>query len=349
MDKVRLAVFGLNQGARTARDAVKNDEVELVAVAGFGKQAEDAAEELGVKLYSDYNELLKNEELDAVVIALPNNLHVQAVEDSLAAGIKNILLEKPIANTVDEAKHIIEICANAGAMLLIGHHRRSSAKHRFLKEIMESGRLGNVVGIQSTYAIAKPHDYFNMEWRVTKGGGPLLINAIHDFDDLNFVTGMTPHKVYAIARNSIRGNEVEDSVTVMIDYKEGVTASYFISDGTPGPWSYDLTAGENETFSHWLGENSMQIYGTEGSFGFPNMDLYTYDPDAYGWDKPLKHEHFEVEDVNPMTAELEHFVDLCLGREETIRCTGEDGLATLKVITAIFDSLETGQVITLDD
>lgn len=348
MDKVRLAVFGLNQGARTARDAVANEECELVAVAGFGAQAEEVARELQVPLYADYTELLANEELDAVVIALPNSLHVKAVDDSLAAGIKNILLEKPIANTVEEAEHIIQACANAEAILLVGHHRRSSAKHKFLKEIIESGRLGDIVGIQSMYAIAKPHDYFDVPWRVTKGGGPVLINAIHDFDDLNFVTGMTPEKVYATARNTIRNNEVEDSVTVMIDYKEGVTASYFISDGTPGPWSYDLAAGENAWFSFWIGANSMHVYGTKGSFGFPNMDLYYYDEDSYGWNKPLKHEHFDVETTDPMRAELAHFVDLCKGREKVAQCSGEDALATLKVITAIFDSIETGQVITLD-
>ena len=176
----------------------------------------------------------------------------------------------------------------------------------------------------------------------------MLINAIHDFDDLNFVTGMTPEKVYATARNTIRNNEVEDSVTVMIDYKEGVTASYFISDGTPGPWSYDLAAGENAWFSFWIGANSMHVYGTKGSFGFPNMDLYYYDEDSYGWNKPLKHEHFDVETTDPMRAELAHFVDLCKGREKVAQCSGEDALATLKVITAIFDSIETGQVITLE-
>ena len=89
------------------------------------------------------------------------------------------------------------------------------------------------------------------------------------------------------------------------------------------------------------GENSMRVFGTKGSFGFPNMDLYYQDDDAYGWLRPVKHEHFEVEKNDPKTAELEHFVDLCLGRETVPRCTGENALDTLKVIKAIQESAET--------
>lgn len=340
MGSIRLAVLGLNQGSKIARDAKANPEIDLVAVAGFGDHDEQVAKELEVPIYRDYTQLLKEVPLDAIAIALPNSLHVAATEASLAAGIKNILLEKPIANTVDEAEHIIKICKDAGAVLLIGHHRRSSNRYQLLREVVESGKLGQIVGIQSSYAIAKPHEYFDVEWRTKKGGGPLLINAIHDFDDLNFVTGMKPTKVYAAARNTIRHNEVEDSVSAVVEYEGGVTASYFISDGTPGPWNYDLAAQENTFFTMCPGENSMRVFGTRGSFGFPNMDLYYQDDDAYGWLQPVKHEHFDVERNDPMTAELEHFVDLCLGRETVPRCSGENALDTLKVINAIQESAE---------
>lgn len=347
MGAIKMAVLGLNQGSKIARDASVNPEIDLVAVAGFGNHDAQVAQELEVPLYNDYTLLLKQVELDAIAIALPNKLHVESVELSLQAGIKNILLEKPIANTVEEAQHIIDICNEAGATLLIGHHRRSSSKYQFLREIIDSGRIGNIVGIQSNYAIAKPHSYYDVEWHTKKGGGPLLINAIHDFDDLNFVCGMTPARVYAAARNTVRGNEVEDSVSAVVEYKEGVTASYFISDATPSPWNYDLAAEENTFFTMCPGENSLRVFGTKGSFGFPNMDLYYYDENAFGWTSPLIHEHFEVEKNDPMTAELDHFVDLCMGRETKPRCTGENGLDTLKVINAILESVDAGAPVEL--
>lgn len=341
MGNVKLAVLGLNQGAKIARDAVRHDEVDLVAVAGFGAQAEAVAEELAVKRYEDYRLLMKQEDLDAVAIALPNGLHVEAVQEALAAGIKNILLEKPIAGTVEEAHVIIDACREAGATLLIGHHRRSSPRYVFLKQLLKEGRLGKIVGLQSSFAIAKPYPYFDVEWRVHKGGGPILINAVHDFDDLNYLTGMKPERVYAAARNTIRGNEVEDSVSVVVEYEGGVTATYFISDGTPGPWSYDLAAEENLSYGLCADENSLRIFGTEGSFGFPHMDLYYYDKDHYGWNEPLLKEHFDVEINDPMAAELAHFVDLCTGRETLPRCTGEDALETLKLLNAIQESAQT--------
>ncbi|MEF2655703.1 MAG: Gfo/Idh/MocA family oxidoreductase [Eggerthellaceae bacterium] len=347
MGAIKMAVLGLNQGSKIARDASVNPEIDLVAVAGFGDHDAQVAQELEVPLYNDYTLLLKQVELDAIAIALPNKLHVESVELSLQAGIKNILLEKPIANTVEEAQHIIDICNEAGATLLVGHHRRSSSKYQFLREIIDSGRIGDIVGIQSNYAIAKPHSYYDVEWHTKKGGGPLLINAIHDFDDLNFVCGMTPARVYAAARNTVRGNEVEDSVSAVVEYKEGVTASYFISDATPSPWNYDLAAEENTFFTMCPGENSLRVFGTKGSFGFPNMDLYYYDENAFGWTSPLIHEHFEVEKNDPMTAELDHFVDLCMGRETKPRCTGENGLDTLKVINAILESVDTGAPVEL--
>ena len=96
-----------------------------------------------------------------------------------------------------------------------------------------------------------------------------------------------------------RHNEVEDSVTAIVEYEGGVTTSYFISDGTPGPWNYDLAAEENVFWSMCPGENSLRVYGTKGSFGFPNMDFYYYDDDAFGWTSPLIHEHYDVEKNDP--------------------------------------------------
>ena len=138
MGSIRLAVLGLNQGSKIARDAKANPEIDLVAVAGFGDHDEQVAKELEVPIYHDYTQLLKEVPLDAIAIALPNSLHVAATEASLAAGIKNILLEKTIANTVEEAEHIIKFCKYAGAVLLSGHHRRSSIRYQLLREVVES-------------------------------------------------------------------------------------------------------------------------------------------------------------------------------------------------------------------
>lgn len=345
MEKFRLAVLGLNQGAKAARDAAVSDEFDLVAVAGFGEQAETIASELNVPLSSDYVELLENVGLDAVVIALPNGLHLPATEIALNQGIKNILLEKPIADTEEDALKIIDACKKAEANLLIGHQRRSSATTLFLKKFIEEGNLGDIVGLQISATYAKPDSYFT-GWHTTTG--PLLINAIHDVDDLHYITGMQVKSVYAVSRNSIRGGEVEDSTSVLFELKEGPTCTYFLSDGTPAPWGYDLAAQEMHFIDCCPGENSMRVFGTKGSFGLPNMDYYYYLPERYGWTEPMQKKHFEVGRPDPATATLAHFADLCAGRETVPRCSGEEGLATLKVVQAILKSAEEHRIVELD-
>ena len=343
---LNLAVFGLNQGARIARLIEASADAQLVAVAGFGQQAEDVAAELGVKLYADYNDLLAIERLDGAAIALPNQLHLPATQACLDAGVKNILLEKPIANTPEEGQKIIDVCNEAGATLLVGHHRRSSNLFLFLKDFLATGRLGKIVSIQSTFAIAKQLDYWDAEWHKEPGGGPLLINAIHDIDDLINVMGPTVNKVYAARRNMIRGYNAEDAVTVLIEFEGGATATYFVSDGTPSPYNYDLLAHENEQWADEEYGQSMVIYGTDGCFAFPAMDFFSYsDKEHYGWRHLLVQEHFEVERNDPMQSEVEHFIDLCLGRGGVPRCTGEQALVSLKTINAIIESGNTGQLV----
>ncbi len=339
--KVRFAVLGLNQGSKIARDAKENPNIELVAVAGFGDQAVQTAAELGVKLYEDYNNLLEKETIEGVAIALPNSLHLPATEKAVQCGVKNILLEKPIASTVEEGEQIIKVCRDADVKLLIGHHRRSSSRYQFLKQLLDSGRLGKIIGIQSSFAIEKQPDYWDADWHKVRTGGPMLINAIHDIDDLNFVTGLKIKRVYATLQNTIRGNESEDSATIVMEYEGGVTASYFISDGTPSPWNYDLAACENVFWCMCPGENSMRIYGTEGSFGFPNMDLYSYKEGHRGWREQLYKEHFEIATNDPMTAELDHFIAMCTDSSIQPRCTGEDALQAVKIIDAVFESADT--------
>ena len=163
----KICSIGIEPRFKIARFAKGNPEVELAAVAGFGDSDFQIANELGVPLFSDYTLLFKQIPLDAVYIALPNTLHVEAVENAIEAGIKNILLEKPIANTVEEGKHVIEVCKKAGVNLLIGHHRRSSSKYQFLREVIDSGRLGKIVTIHHA-CIAKRRGLFRREWYVTK-------------------------------------------------------------------------------------------------------------------------------------------------------------------------------------
>ena len=342
MGKVKIAVLGMNHGYKFASDALKMPGVELVAVAGNDQLSAERAKDLNVPLYQNYQDLINECDLNGVIITLPNHLHREAAEFCANKEL-HIIVEKPIANTIEDAEAIIEVCARNQVELVVGHHRRFSNKVVKLKEVISAGHIGDLVSVNMLWMLAKDKPYFKDEWRVSKGGGPLLINGIHDIDNLRFITGLKIDSVYATARSSIRNNVVEDSAAIILESKEGPIINYLVSDGTPSPWSYEFTAKENPKY-HQYDEDCYTFFGTKGSIAFPSFKFFSYDEEKYGWDHELLIKEINVEDNDPMTTELEHFVKVLQGEQKSF-VLGEDGLETLKVINAVKESAEKGRKI----
>ena len=345
MKIIKLAVLGMNHGFKFAKDALTLPDVELMAVAGDNELAVQRAQELNVPLYRNYKDLINEQELDGVIICLPNRLHREAVEYCANKGI-HVQVEKPIADTIEDGEAMIRVCAQNNVRLMVGHHRRFSSKIAKLKEVIASGKIGDIIGVNMLWVLAKDRPYYAEKWRVEQGGGPLLINSIHDIDNLRFVTGLKIESVYAAARNRIRQNQVEDSASVLLETYEGATVNYFVSDGIPSPWSYEFNLRENPKY-HYYEQDSYHFFGTKGSISFPSLTMYSYDDEKYGWEEELIIEKVEADQNDPMTAELKHFVAVLRGEEEP-RVTGEDALETLKVINAIRKSAETRQKVCIN-
>ena len=101
----------------------------------------------------------------------------------------HMLVEKPITDTVAEANALIEAAEAHGVQLLVGHHRRHNRLVQQARDIVQSGRIGDLVGVTAMFSLLKPEDYFQVKWRSQPGGGPILINLIHDIDNLRFICG----------------------------------------------------------------------------------------------------------------------------------------------------------------
>lgn len=330
----KIVVLGLNHGCAFAKAVKHTENAVLIAAAGRGRQAE----ELDVPVYEDYLELLdKHPEADGAVIALPNKLHLPAAEACAKRGI-DMLVEKPLAPTIEEGEAIINVCREYGVSLAVGHHRRFSSKVRRLEQIVASGELGMLIGGTMVWALAKDKEYYNEAWRTEEGGGPLLINSTHDIDNLRFVTKLTFTSVYAAAQNSIRGNVVEDSASILLETKEGPSFTYFLSDGAPSPWSYEVTARENSKYVSYK-ENCYHLFGSRGSVSFPQLDVYRYTEEQHGWYEPLQHENQQPDMNDPFARELHHFINV-LYKEEKPFVTGEDALETMKVVHAVKRSIK---------
>jgi len=343
MTDIRLGVIGLGMIGRVhATHAAKLRGCHLVAVSDVDPQCQGMAGELGVKYYSDYHTMLENERLDGVVVAVPNHLHA-AVGMACAQRRVNILMEKPIAPTLADADRLIDSVKQHRVQLLIGHHRRFNAAINVVREIIRRGEIGQLVGVAVLWAMFKPAEYFDAIWRKKVGGGPILINVIHEIDNLRYVCGEIS-RVYAEVSKAARKFEVEDSASISVRFVGGALASILISDCSPSLWAYEATTGENPFFSHSR-ENCYHILGTDASLSFPHVRRISYAKGSgKGWQYPTIADEVHIAELDPYEEQLKHFCAVIRG-EETPRTSGDDARQTLAVTLAVARSGETGQPI----
>ena len=204
--------------------------------------------------------------------------------------------------------------------------------------------MGKLVGVTITWALLKPPDYFEgpFAWRKNKGGGPILINLIHEIDNLRYICGEID-EVFAVTSNTVRGFAVEDTAAVTFRFEGGAVGTAFVSDCAPSLSAYEATTGENPLIPHDFG-NCYQFYGTDASLLFPQMKkLFYSDPAKLGWHFPIMEQGVKVtQDEDPYVKEFRHFAKVIVG-EEAPRISGEDARRTLEVTLAIQRSGETRQ------
>jgi len=348
MERVRLGLIGLGLiGTPHARTVQRVDECELVAVADVDEKHRETAARLGVTYYQDYQEMIRKETLHGVIIATLNHLHAPMGIGCAQRGL-HLLVEKPIAPTLVEADHLVEAATQNKVRILVGHQRRFNPLVEKAREMVRGGDLGKLVGATITWALLKPPQYFEgpFAWRKNKGGGPILINLIHEIDNLRYICGEI-HEVFAMASNKVRDFSVEDTAGVSLRFENGAVGSVFVSDCAPSISAYEATTGENPLIPHDFG-NCYHFYGTEASLLFPQMKkLFYSDPAKLGWHYPITEQGVKViQDDDPYVKEFRHFAKVIRG-EEPSRISGEDARRTLEVTLAIQRSGETGQPVRL--
>ncbi|MCA1371958.1 gfo/Idh/MocA family oxidoreductase, partial [Bradyrhizobium sp. BRP14] len=115
------------------------------------------------------------------------------------------------------------------------------------REAVTNGKLGQLTAVVGLWLLRKPDDYFEVAWRREAGGGPLLINLIHDIDNLRFICGEIV-EVQALTSNKVRGFAVEDTAALLLRFANGALGTVTVSDATPAPWSWELSSGENPAY-----------------------------------------------------------------------------------------------------
>ena len=347
MEKVRIGLIGLGlMGTPHARILKKVEECDLVAASDVDEKQKTVAEELGIKFYRNYEEMIEKESVQGVILAVPNHLHAPIGIACAQKGL-HLFVEKPIAQSVSEADRLIEAAKQNKVRILVGHQRRFSSLVEKAREIVTGGELGRLVGVTITWALLKPGSYYegSLSWRKEKGGGPILINLIHEIDNLRYICGEID-EVYALVSNKVRNFPVEDTASITLRFKNGALGTIFLSDCTPSLTSWEGTTGENPLLYHDFG-NCYNFFGTDASLLFPQMKRRYYtDPTKVGWNYPITEQGYKIAREDPYIKEFSHFCRVILGKEIP-RISGEDGRRTLEVTLAIQRSGETGQPIRL--
>lgn len=303
----------------------KLPNVELVGIFDDDvERGKKVAEQYETIHYADQAEFLA-QEMDAVVICSENNRHKEMVFNAAKAK-KNILCEKPIATNVADAKEMIQVCEEEGVTLQIAYPVRFSSPMQDLKKMVDNGEFGEIVAFRTTNRGQNPGGWFIDKEQ--SGGGAVLDHTVHMVDIMRWLLKEEITEVSAIVDSYFHDVEIDDAGILTFKFENGVIASHDAS------WS------RFAEFPSW-GDAEIEVIGTKK----------TVKVDAFG-------EYFRV--FAPSEKSLEYvvygsdmdfelvrdFVD-CIetGREPNV--TGYDGLKSLEVSLAAYESDKTKQIVKL--
>jgi len=338
-----VALIGAGQiGRMHVQRAAASPEIRFCGVADPSLATREWAAAHGLPWFGDAASLLDATRPRAALVATPNALHREAALACIDRGVP-VLVEKPVSDTLEAGLDIVRAAARAGVPVMVGHHRRHNPIAREALRLLQAGVLGRPVAASVLATWLKPEPYFDVAWRREKGGGPVLINLIHDVDLLRFLLGDVV-SVQAQASSAVRGFAVEDTAAAVMRFANGALATLLTTDTATAPWNWDLAAGEA---AHYPRQeiDAYHLMGTEGALTLPRLEVWRY-PGARGWHEALNVARSVPHTADPYVEQLRHLRAVAEGREAPL-CSGLDGLRTLQATLAVLESAQAGSPVEL--
>ena len=347
MSQVRIGVIGAGLIGRKHIEVLRsgNPDYCLAGVADPSSEAREEAQALGYDCYASAEELITKAKPDGAVVSVPNQLHVEAGTMCIEHGVP-MIIEKPVADTLQEALKLVSAAEAAGVVTLTGHHRRHNPIMRRAAEIVQEGAIGRVVAATSICMMHKPKGYHDLKWRREPGGGPVLLNAIHDIDCLRMLLGDVA-TVQAVDSRAVRGFAVEDTAAAILKFKNGALGTLLVSDTISSPWAWETTAGENPKYPV-AGQDCIFVGGTQGSLAVPSLDIRWHNPGEESWWEPLLQRRANIVPADPYYEQMRNFAAVIRGNAKPV-LSGRDGMLTLATTLAISQSASTGEAVSIDD
>lgn len=347
MKSINVGVIGTGSiSAMHLQSYQKHANANLLAVCDLNEErAQRAAEKYGAtKVYTDYNELLADPEIDAVSICTWNNTHAEISIAALNAG-KNVLVEKPLCRTVEEALQVQEAVKSSGKLLQVGFVRRYDPNAQMLREFADKGEFGDIyfAKASSVRRLGNPGGWFSDIER--SGGGPLIDIGVHVIDLCWYMMGR-PKPVSVSAntyrklgnRSNVRNlsfykaadydaekNTVEDMANAMIRFENGASLLVDVS--------FTLHSKENL--------QSVKLYGDKGGFEIdPEVVIVTEKHDTIINIQPqTDNKGFDFDAA--FQSEVDHFISSIENGTSPLSPV-EDGVEIMKILCGIYESAEKG-------
>lgn len=325
--RLRYAIVGLGRVSvncfMPAIRASSTSEITAL-VSGTPEKARRLASQYGVPetsiySYEQFDRIRENAGIDVVYIGLPNGMHAEYTIRAAHAG-KHVLCEKPMATTVEEAKAMITACKLARRKLMIGYRCQLEPTTLHVKQIMQSGKLGNIHSIESANGFNTPSG----EWRLNRklaGGGPLLDVGIYSLNTCRFVLGEEPSRVSALSPvidHDGRFDQVEETVAWIMKFPSGTIATCSTSYGADMEGFYRVHGSKGViTVQPAFSYDGIHMLGQIGEAPVDDLDKASF-PDEF-------------------IRETDHF-SRCVFEDRQPGPSGEEGLKDMEWIAQIYKS-----------
>lgn len=337
MKKIKVGAVGLGRlGKKHAENvAFKIPNAELTAICALDEeQLKGLQQEWNIPyVYTEYNEMIKNEELDAVVISSPSSLHTKQIADALEAGL-HVFCEKPLGTTVEECKIAEEAVEKyQDKVFMLGFMRRYDPSYAYAKEKIDSGEIGRPFLFRG-YSQDPESAIEGAIAYAGHSGGQFIDMAVHDIDLARWMMGSEPKSIFAIggcyAHPEFGKYNDGDNVSALMQLEDD--SMVFLFAGRTAPHGYNV-----ET----------EIIGTKGILRIANVPQKNLVEilDEYGVRKECSQDFLERFE-QAYVEELNEFIDCILtGRKPEV--TVYDGTKTTEIAYKCKEAFETNELIRL--
>ena len=307
---------------------------------GHMETAQKRAEEFGIgKVYADYRELLQDSDIDAVSIVTPTFTHKQMVLAALAAG-KHVLCEKPPCLTAYDVEECNRAAQESGKLLMYGFVCRQFGHTRFLKQLVDSGKMGDIyyADLNRTKRCIRRRGWFNDKEKA--GGGDLFDGAIHEIDSALYLMGYPKLK-------SVKGytTNIHNATPYLVAGEEPVART--TESAACGMAVFEngecLRVQSGNAFFTAEEKCSIELCGTKAS-AIAHVFKKELKLVALDENNQLVESSPELDQTSPHDRQIAHFVDCCLNGTECMVKPWQ-AVEVMKLLCAIYESAETGHEI----